>query len=468
MDLTLILALAAVLVAIGAFAMVLRRGHGHEGVALKALEERVVEEARRATEAEARLGEVRAHYNLLLAERDALRESERDQRTLADVRKAEIEQLNAKLRDWDVAREQFMAHAKSALADSAANLSNKLLEDHKREATAAKEDSEKRVKAATEALFKQFETVTSSVVSLADRVGRNDQIVETVQKALSSPGGAGRFAEIGLENSLKSFGLKNGRDFFIQQTLDGDDGSRVRPDGVVFLPYDSVLVIDCKASKFLFELAAAEDDAARQAAAEKLRGTMRQHLRALAGREYRNAILADYRKAGRTAEVRRVLNVMYLPNEGAIEKISEIDPQFATEAADRGITVVGPTGLLAIVAFARVEIDLGQQAENQERIIDATRVLLQRTAVMIGHAANVGKGLKSASDHYSRWLKSINSSLLPATRALDTLGVRPDGRKLPQRLPSFEVVDVETEALIEAEASELRATGSLPSPANED
>ena len=35
MDLTLILALAAVLVAIGAFAMVLRRGHGHEGVALE-------------------------------------------------------------------------------------------------------------------------------------------------------------------------------------------------------------------------------------------------------------------------------------------------------------------------------------------------------------------------------------------------------------------------------------------------
>ncbi len=112
-----------------------------------------------------------------------------------------------------------MEGANAALAESATKLSSKLLEDHKREAIAAKEDSEKRVKKATEELFKQFETVSNSVASLNDRVGRNDAQVETVQKALSSPGVAGQLAEIGLENSLKSFGLQSGRDYIIQQTL---------------------------------------------------------------------------------------------------------------------------------------------------------------------------------------------------------------------------------------------------------
>jgi len=425
------------------------------------LQAAAAEEARRTAEADTRLQEIRRQFEQAAGERDRLREVEKDLVTQVEVQKKEIELQNAKLKDWEEAQKKFMDGANAALAESATKLSSKLLEDHKREATAAKEDSEKRVKKATEELFKQFETVSNSVASLNDRVGRNDELVDTVQKALSSPGGAGQFAEIGLENSLKSFGLKAGRDFSIQQTLEGEDGSRVRPDAVVFLPSDSVLVIDCKASKFLFDLAAAETDEEKEAAGENLRRTMRTHLQSLAGREYRNAILADYRRAGKSNEIKRVLNVMYLPNEGAVEKVSEFDPDFAAEAAKRGITVLGPTGLLAIIAFARVEVDLGQQAENQEKIVEAARILLERTAVMISHASSVGRGLKSASTNYAKWLSSINRNLLPATRNLEKLGVRTDGKKLPAQLPGFQVIDNEADALIEGEAEEVSAPEQL-------
>ena len=323
------------------------------------------------------------------------------------------------------------------------------------------------MKNATDELFKQFETVTNSVASLNDRVKRNDALVETVQKALSSPGGAGQFAEIGLENSLKSFGLQLGRDFVIQQTLEADDGSRVRPDAVVFLPSDSVLVIDCKASKFLFDLAAAQEDEAQQAASDNLRRTMRTHLRALGGRDYASAIQADYRRAGRSSEIRRTLNVMYLPNEGAIEKITEIEPNFASEAAKMRITVVGPTGLLAIIAFARIDIDLGQQSDNQEKIIGATRVLLERMATMLEHAGRVGRGLKTASTNYGKLLSSINGSLLPATRNLEKLGVRTDGKKLPNQLPGFTVIENEADTLIDGEAEEIETPKQLNLPGNQ-
>ena len=387
--------------------------------------------------------------------------------TQVQVQEREIELQNTKLKDWEEAQKKFMDGANAALAESAAKLSNKLLEDHKREAVAAKEDSEKRMKNATDELFKQFETVTNSVASLNDRVKRNDALVETVQKALSSPGGAGQFAEIGLENSLKSFGLQLGRDFVIQQKLEADDGSRVRPDAVVFLPSDSVLVIDCKASKFLFDLAAAQEDKAQQAASDNLRRTMRTHLRALGGRDYASAIQADYRRAGRSSEIRRTLNVMYLPNEGAIEKITEIEPNFASEAAKMRITVVGPTGLLAIIAFARIDIDLGQQSDNQEKIIGATRVLLERMATMLEHAGRVGRGLKTASTNYGKLLSSINGSLLPATRNLEKLGVRTDGKKLPNQLPGFTVIENEADTLIDGEAEEIETPKQLNLPGNQ-
>ena len=430
-------------------------------VEIALLKSSATEEARRTTESDTRLSEIRQQFDQATTELHKLRESEKGLLTEVQVQKKEIELQNAKLKDWEEAQKKFMDGANAALVENAAKLSNKLLEDHKRENIAATENSEKRVKKATEELFKQFEAVSNSVVSLNDRVMRNDEVVETVQKALSSPGGAGQFAEIGLENSLKSFGLKSGRDFLTQLSLESEDGSRVRPDAVVFLPYDSILVIDCKASKFLFELAAANSDEEAEAIGEKLRRTMREHLRSLAGREYRNAILADYRRAGKLSEIRRVLNVMYLPNEGAVEKVTDIDPGFTSEAAKRGITVVGPTGLLAIIAFARIEIDLGQQAENQEKIIEATRVLLERTATMIQHAASVGRGLKTASINYGKWLSSINSSLLPATRNLENLGVRTDRKKLPNQLPGFQVIENEVDAMINGEAEEIPAPEQL-------
>ena len=429
---------------------------------IAALQAAATEEARQTTEADTRLQEIRRQFEQAAAECDRLREVEKELVTKVEVQKKEIELQNVKLKDWEEAQKKFMDSANAALAESATKLSSKLLEDHKREATAAKEDSEKRVKKATEELFKQFETVSHSVASLTDRVGRNNDMVETVQKALSSPSGAGQFAEIGLENSLKSFGLQSGRDFIIQQTLETDDGRSVRPDAVVFLPSDSVLVIDCKASKFLFDLAAAKKENEKQTASDNLRRTMRMHLRALSSRDYESAIQADYRRTGKANEIRRTLNIMYLPNEGAIEKISEIDPGFATEAAKKQITVVGPTGLLAIIAFARIDIDLGQQAENQKKIVDATRVLLERTAVMLEHAGRVGRGLKTASSNYGKWLSSINSSLLPATRSLEKLGVRTGAKKLPNQLPSFQVIDNEADALIEGEAEEVPEQLSLP------
>ena len=468
----LIAIIAATLGANAAIYFAMRSRKEREQVAaqeneFRELRETVLEKDRSLAETCARLTEILAQFEAATAERDQLRETEKSLMTQVQVQEREIELQNTKLKDWEEAQKKFMDGVNAALAESAAKLSNKLLEDHKREAIAAKEDSEKRMKNATDELFKQFETVTNSVASLNDRVKRNDALVETVQKALSSPGGAGQFAEIGLENSLKSFGLQLGRDFVIQQTLEADDGSRVRPDAVVFLPSDSVLVIDCKASKFLFDLAAAQEDEAQQAASDNLRRTMRTHLRALGGRDYASAIQADYRRAGRSSEIRRTLNVMYLPNEGAIEKITEIEPNFASEAAKMRITVVGPTGLLAIIAFARIDIDLGQQSDNQEKIIGATRVLLERMATMLEHAGRVGRGLKTASTNYGKLLSSINGSLLPATRNLEKLGVRTDGKKLPNQLPGFTVIENEADTLIDGEAEEIETPKQLNLPGNQ-
>ena len=142
-----------------------------------------------------------------------------------------------------------------------------------------------------------------------DQVTTNKDAVDVIERALSNPANAGFAAETVLENTLKSFGLTAGIDFVLQQTFGSEDGSRVRPDAIVFLPADSVLVIDSKASKFLLELAQVEDEAAEAAIYEKLSSTMNQHLKSLASKNYRMAVQSDFRAAGKGDEVRQLVRV---------------------------------------------------------------------------------------------------------------------------------------------------------------
>src|SRR5260370_140671 len=127
-----------------------------------------------------------------------------------------------------------------------------------RENEEAKKTGEALVRQTTEQLYQRFEQVTQAVAQLKGEVGVSGQQLDTLWRALTSPGGSGYFAEIGLANTLKSFGLVEGRDYILQHTTQAPvTDRRLRPHAVVFLPGASVMVIDCKASKFIVEIAQA-------------------------------------------------------------------------------------------------------------------------------------------------------------------------------------------------------------------
>ncbi|MBM3487487.1 MAG: DNA recombination protein RmuC [Alphaproteobacteria bacterium] len=414
-------------------------------------------------EAATREGADRAGHQL--AEAIDQRERAQLRANQADTERARAEEqrqaMEKRLADWETVRLQALDGAKAATLAAATELSNKLLADHKRENEAAKKEAEERVKETTEALAQRFESVTQKVASLHDVVSANQQTVDTVWNALSNPGGAGYFAEIGLENTLKSFGLAAGRDFVMQYTVQNEvDGRRLRPDAVVFLPSDSVLVIDSKASKFVLELAAADDDEEKAAELRAaFAATMNGHLRALAAKDYRAAIVASYREAGRSAEIRRILSVMYVPNEGALETLRAVDPEFDRKAAAAAIIPIGPAGLAGLVGFARIDIDYGRQLENQERIVAETRALLDQIGLVLGHAEKLGRNLRLTAEGFVAFAGSVNRRLLPRTRKLEALGVRP-AKALPTQIAAHQIVEVGT--TIEAEAEDVTGEPAAP------
>lgn len=366
-------------------------------------------------------------------------------------------------------RQDLIDAAKGAALSAATDMSSKLLDDFKRESESAKKDSEERIKKTTEPLVEQFQDIVKAVASLNDKVKQGENMMDTVLRALSSPGGAGYFAEIGLENTLKSFGLEPERDFIMHYTIPGEsNGKKLRPDAVVFLPGDSVLVIDSKASKFLLELAEAEGTEDEKEAYDNLARTMNQHLRSLTDKDYKTAIGESYREVDRGGKLRNIINVMYLPNEGALEKLANADPSFAQKAMQAGIIPLGPGGLAGLIGVARIQIDRARQAKNQEQIIEATQHLLEGVAVAIGHVDRVGRGIRTAADSFGKLTGSLNTRLLPRARKLVSLGVRPaKSGDLEHRLPSYQVVTLKEDDVIETDAEEIPPTRALENTAKE-
>src|SRR5579872_2116119 len=206
----------------------------------------------------------------LTAERDAAR-------TKCLLAEGALGAMEQRIAEFARLREESVEAAKAAALATAQALSSKLLDDHKREATAQREEAETRVREASLGLTKQVEEIAKAVAALHGQLQEKGKTLDTLWRALSSPGGAGQLAEIGLANTLRGFGLESGRDFLLQvTTADEESGRRLRPDAVVFLPGNSALVIDCKASKFLVDIATEE-----AGAYEGLARTMNQHLKSL-------------------------------------------------------------------------------------------------------------------------------------------------------------------------------------------
>src|SRR5579875_2158884 len=303
---------------------------------------------------------------LAVARERAVRAQHAAERDLAVARQQLAEAQN-RLPEFERLRQESLQAAQAAMLKTAQELSSKLLDDHKRENAEAKKQAEAQLKELAQPLVDHANKLHEAVAALHGQIQDKGRTLDTVMRALSSPGGAGQIAEIGLANTLKSFGLEEGRDYMLQFHAPGESaGQRLRPDAVVFLPGD-VLVIDCKASKAVLDIAEAEGDEAEAAAYGRLAATMNQHLRALASKDYQTAVLNAFRESGRGGDIGRMLSVMYLPSEITLDKLCRADRDFRRKAQELGIIPAGPGTLHAIVSFAASDIRRQGRPRHRDR-----------------------------------------------------------------------------------------------------
>lgn len=292
---------------------------------------------------------------------------------------------------------------------------------------------EENIKKITQDLFKNFENVTSKVVSLNDQIQKSSSLMELTQQALLNPSSSGRTSEITLENILKNSGLKEKQNFndvgdyilqshFSNYNYSSNEGKR--PDAILFFPNDQIMIIDSKSSSNFLDLQQAKDSKDSKLEREiagKIKESFRKHLESLKRKDYAKSLFENL--LNKKSSDYKIMIVMFIQTEKMLNTIREIDPELEQKAIENGIIIVSPVGLFNLLSQARIVIDRIKQEKNIEILKIEVKKLLDNIAVIFKDSGELGKTLNKAMQYHEKISKNLNRSIFSSVEKISELGI---------------------------------------------
>ena len=150
----------------------------------------------------------------------------------------------------------------------------------------------------------------------------------------------GNWGETQLERTLELAGLRRGEHYEAQQAFKGDDGQRLLPDFVIYLPQKKHVVIDSKVSLVDYERAiTAEDDGARSQHLSAHANAVKRHIDQLSDKDYGN--LAGLQSPD--------FVLMFMPVEPAYIEIMRTQRDLFNYGYRKNVILVSHTTLMPIL-----------------------------------------------------------------------------------------------------------------------
>ena len=154
----------------------------------------------------------------------------------------------------------------------------------------------------------------------------------------------GNWGELVLENVLERSGLRVGQDYQREFSVTQEDGNKLRPDLVVFLPQGKHLIIDAKVSLNAYSrYINSEDDTERKLALQEHVASMAARIKELSDRNY-------HKLPGLNSPD---LVFMFVPIESAFVEALKADETLFQQALNQNVLVATPTTLLTSLNIVR-------------------------------------------------------------------------------------------------------------------
>ncbi len=294
-------------------------------------------------------------------------------------------------------------------------------------------------------------TAETKVMAYVDSVakgvtGLEDSTVK-LRSALEGGSTRGKWGEFQLELIVERAGLTGHVTWRTQQQATGGPGG-LRPDMLISIPGDKVLVIDAKAPTLTLDGDEPSDETDGAYA-----GRLRDHIKALARKDYVDGV------ANAVGYV-----FLFLPSEAAYQGALRADADLLLFAMDRNVAVVSPSTLLSSLTVVESLWRLHVREQHLDEAISEASELHKRLQTFAGYFNKVGDRLGAAVADYNSAVGSLKRSVIPAARRMEAADFAPARSTL-----AFASIDPDLEVrhLVAADAEEP-ATDGAPGLAGPD
>lgn len=196
----------------------------------------------------------------------------------------------------------------------------------------------------------------------------------------------GAWGEMILERILEESGLIEGTHYERQASRTDEQGVRWRPDVIVRMPREKLLVVDSKVSLTAYEtLVSAEDDATRALALRDHLASLRRHIDGLASKGY-----------GLMEEGSVDYVLMFVPIEGALSEALRAQPDLGTNAVGKGVGLVTPTTLMLSLRTVQHIWDVERRDANAGEIAKRAGLLHDKLVGFTEDMTKVDRALSGA------------------------------------------------------------------------
>ncbi len=327
-------------------------------------------------------------------------------------------------------KQKFVAHAEEAMKNSFKVLAADTLQNQ-----------QDAISDVVKPLKESLEKVDSKIQELEKtRIGAYASLTETLKhlnsthtqlytetsklsRSLRASNARGQWGEMQLRRVVELAGMVEYCDFLTQHTVQQSE-TRHRPDLIIKLPNDRILVVDAKAPlQAYLEAIEAPNEEQKSLKLKEHAKQVKKHLQDLSEKGY-------WESFSESPE----FVVLFLPGESIYAAALEADPQLLEFGPQKRVLMATPTTLIALLKA--VSLGWREQVMRQEsqKICELGRTLHERLAIMTDHFIRLKRAIDSTVDAYNKAVGSLESRVLPSCRRFEELGVT-SGQPLPELEP---------------------------------
>lgn len=337
------------------------------------------------------------------------------------------------------------------------NLANEILEDKSKRFTEQNKVNINEILSPLSDKIKSFEKKVEEVYvnDNKDRAGLSEQIrmlhdlnqqmskdANNLTKALKGETKTqGNWGEFILERVLEKSGLVKGQEYAVQESITDDEGKRLQPDVVIYLPESKCIIIDSKVSLVGYEkYCSAEDETLKMLALKEHISSIKKHITNLSAKNYQNLY-----------QVKSLdFVLLFMPIEPAFSLAVQNDMGLFNDAFERNIVIVSPSTLLATLRTIASIWRQENQNKNALEIARQSGALYDKFQSMVTDLLEVGKKLHSIQDNYEDVIKKLSTgkgNLITSVEKIKKLGAKTT-KALPQAMLERVEEEEETEVPI--------------------